>query len=189
MDKSLFTITKFTGGRGDNFLEDIVSLGNLRGYNRNAERRIDLLRMHLGGPALTWFRSLAANQRATWADLMETFNGKYCAEPTPEEAMFLQDSFAQLTLGGSDIETFGALVLEKGGEIEKSEEEMAARLVNGLPEKLQFFVRARNPQTLDEALNAAKVGEAHGYRESTTPSTRASSQHITHDVSEMATLA
>ena len=38
------------------------------------------------------------------------------------------------------------------------------QFVNGLPEKLAFFVRSGHPKTLEDAFQAAKMGEAYGYR-------------------------
>ena len=41
---------------------------------------------------------------------------------------------------------------------------MQAQFISGLPAQLAFFIRARNPVTLEEALASAKLGETFGYK-------------------------
>ncbi|CAC5406428.1 CNBP [Mytilus coruscus] len=63
-----------------------------------------------------------------------------------------------------EIEDFSCQVLEKGQILAKPEHEIMFRFINGLPEKLAFYVRTSHPKTQSEALSFAKAGEAYKYR-------------------------
>ena len=47
---------------------------------------------------------------------------------------------------------------------------MLARFIDGLPEKVSFFVRAGQPSDLTVAFTSAKMAETCGYRQSDLPS-------------------
>ncbi len=159
------SVGKFRSGRGQNFLESITGIVNLKGLRRDDAKRIDLLRLHLEGPALSWFRCLPEGEKDTWPHLQEAFEEKYCGDLNMEEAMALENTFVALRLGqNEDIDDFQARVLETGTILDKSEEEMLGRFTNGLPSQLAFFVRARRPESLEEALQGAKIGIANGYK-------------------------
>ena len=51
----------------------------------------------------------------------------------------------------------------------KSDYEIMNKFIKGLPEKLAFFVRAGNRKGSADALSAAKMGEAYGYRSDGVP--------------------
>ena len=71
------------------------------------------------------------------------------------------------------IEDSHASVLDKGRKLCKSEVDMLNKFISGLPSQLAFFVRAGHKESLREALQSAKIEEAHGYRQtaSSTPVT------------------
>ena len=58
--------------------------------------------------------------------------------------------------------------MEKGRRVNKSQQEIVLKFIEGLPPQLAFFVRAGNPEDIKAALTAAKLGEAYGYRASPT---------------------
>ena len=77
-------------------------------------------------------------------------------------------------LPNQQIKDFHVKILEKGSKLSKTPKDMISRFVNGLPDKLAFFVRARSITTLKEALTSAKLGETYRYRQQNTSVTAAS---------------
>ena len=74
-------------------------------------------------------------------------------------------AFDNLRLSQSQaIEDFHASVMDKGRKLRKSEADMLNKFISGLPSQLAFFVRAGRVESLRDALQSAKIGEAHGYR-------------------------
>ncbi|KAL5017800.1 hypothetical protein ScPMuIL_003522 [Solemya velum] len=70
-----------------------------------------------------------------------------------------------LLSAGEPLEDFQARLAEKGSSIGKSEMEILNKFISCLPEQLAFFVRAGNPKDCATAVEAAKLGEAYGYRD------------------------
>ncbi|CAG2240408.1 unnamed protein product [Mytilus edulis] len=68
--------------------------------------------------------------------------------------------FNTLKLGKSQqLEDFHSQILEKGNLLHKPDHEVLARFIEGLPEKMAFFVRAGQPADLSAALTSAKMAE------------------------------
>ena len=65
---------------------------------------------------------------------------------------------------GQAIEDFYCNLVEKAQILSKPEHEVLSKFINGLPDKMAFFVRAGNPTTLQAALTSSKMAEACGYR-------------------------
>ena len=65
------------------------------------------------------------------------------------------------------IEDYFSKILEKGKKINKSDQEILLKFIQGLPAQLAFFVRAGNPTDVHTALTSAKMFEAFGYRTTT----------------------
>ena len=54
--------------------------------------------------------------------------------------------------------------LEKSQILNKPDQEAMLKFINGLPEKLAFYVRSSKPEDIAEAISLAKAGEAYTYR-------------------------
>ena len=167
MDSTDHYLLPFKGiGRGTRFLGDFLHLCNIKGYNDEDDRRVDFMALNMAGPAKVWFEALPANQKDTWPHLQAAFTRDYMGPLDPATTVMQNDMFSKMKLGHKQkLEEYQSDILVCGIDLEKDDAEMAARFVNGLPEKLAFFVRARAPGTLAAALSAAKIGETHGYRE------------------------
>lgn len=118
--------------------------------------------LQLKGPALTWFRTLSAQDRPNYNAIRPQFLKEYNDVNSPalvaEEAIF-----GSLSLQPTqEIEEFHSVVLRKGSRLQKSERDMLHRFIEGLPDQLAFFVRAGRVHSLRDALHTAKIGEAHG---------------------------
>lgn len=58
-----------------------------------------------------------------------------------------------------EIEDFYCQLMEKGKILSKPEEEIMFKFINGLPDKLAFYVHTSKPGNISEALSYAKTGE------------------------------
>ncbi|CAC5369811.1 unnamed protein product [Mytilus coruscus] len=65
---------------------------------------------------------------------------------------------------GQAFEDFYCNLVEKAQVLSKPEHEVLSKFINGLPDKMTFFVRAGNPTTLQAALTSSKMAEACGNR-------------------------
>ncbi|CAC5386115.1 unnamed protein product [Mytilus coruscus] len=65
-------------------------------------------------------------------------------------------------ISGQAIEDFYCNLVEKAQIL--PEHEVLSKFINGLLDKMAFFVRAGNPTTLQAALTSSKMAEACGYR-------------------------
>ena len=79
--------------------------------------------------------------------------------------------FNALKLGpGQTLEDYHSQVIEKDTLLQKPEHEILARFIDGLPEKVAFFVLAGQPPDLTVAFTSANIAETCGYRQSDLPS-------------------
>ena len=119
--------------------------------------------LFLKGPALIWFNSLSV--RDSWATVRAAFILEYCNILSSPSLIAESVAFDNLRLSQSQaIEDFHASVMDKGRKLRKSEADMLNKFISGLPSQLMFFVRADRVESLRDALQSAKIGEAHGYR-------------------------
>ncbi|CAC5419791.1 unnamed protein product [Mytilus coruscus] len=65
---------------------------------------------------------------------------------------------------GQAIEDFYCNLVEKAQILSKPEHEVLSKFINGLPDKMTFFVRTGNPTTLQAARTSSTMAEACGYR-------------------------
>ena len=97
--------------------------------------------------------------------MKSAFKLEYCNTLNSPSLIAESVSFDNLCLGNSQaIEDFHASVMDKGRKLRKSEADMLNKFISGLPSQLAFFVRAGRVESLRDALQSAKIGEAHGYR-------------------------
>lgn len=149
------------------FISDFESHITLMGIDKNSnlDKTLAAFRLQLLGPALVWYSSLHDIDKQSFFTVKEKFLQEFNGLDSPalvaEEA-----SFQNLKLETSQrIEDFYTSVVQKGAHLHKSDRDIFHKFVSGLPEKLAFFVRASRVATIREALNQARIGEAHGYRE------------------------
>ena len=60
------------------------------------------------------------------------------------------------------------MVIDKGRKIRKSDADMLNKFISGLSLQLAFFVGEGRVNCLREALQSAKVGKAHWYKQQST---------------------
>ena len=164
---NLDVFSGYSGENGQKFLDEFDSFCVLQGLTDD-RRTIAAFHLHLKGPALVWFNALNSDLKSVWTLLrfafinkyvtLDTFDSRTVAESALFDTMSLQDH--------QPLEGFHSDILEKGTRLQKPERDMIAKFINGLPHQLAFFVRAGNPQSFQEALQKAKLGEAYGYRSS-----------------------
>lgn len=157
------------------FLAEFESYLTLSSIEQDSPRAIAAFHLHLTGPALIWFNNLSIKD--SWQTVKASFQIEYLNNLNNPSLIAEAVAFDSLKLGPSQaIEDFHSVVLDKGRRLHKTETDMTNKFIAGLPSQLAFFVRAGRVTTFREALQSAKVGEAHGYRQSpatpivTTPS-------------------
>ena len=160
---------KFSGYSQDNaskFLSEFQSFATLHGLDNSPERKVAAFHLHLQGPALQWFDSLESVLKSSWDNLEPCFRKKYLELGWQSSTVMLESELFQKMslLPGQSLEDYYSSLSEKGQILKKPDHELMVRFINGLPEKLAFFVRAGNHEDSSAALAAAKMGETFGYR-------------------------
>ncbi|VDI21320.1 Hypothetical predicted protein [Mytilus galloprovincialis] len=165
--EKLGTCRKFAGYPKDNgtkFLREFESFCKLHELDILNEKTVAAFHLHLEGPALTWFNGLSPDLSGT--TVKRLFTDKYVQIGWQHPSVVIEsETFHNMQLGPTqEIEDFSCQVQEKGQILAKPEHEIMFRFINGLPEKLAFYVRTSHPKTQSEALSFAKAGEAYKYR-------------------------
>lgn len=161
------TIQPFSGFMhedAEKFLSEFESYLTLASIDIYSPRAVAAFHLFLKGPALIWFNSLTCKQ--SWETVKASFQIEYCNILKSPSLIAESLAFDNLRLSQSQpIEDFHALIMDKGRKLRKSEADMTNKFISGLPAQLAFFVRAGRVESLRDALQSAKIGEAHGYRQ------------------------
>lgn len=175
MNNSIATCRQFGGYPHENatdFLEEFESYAVLHNILSGEDaRKIAAFHLHLCGPARTWFNSLVSTSKNTWETFKATFTTKYVTVDLRSPTLILEsEAFDTLSLSqGQTIDDYYTQVLQKGKLLRKPDHEILIKFIRGLPHGLAFFVRAGHHSDISSALDAAKEGEAYGYRSDETP--------------------
>ena len=148
---------------GEQFLHNFNSYCTLYSFKNKDARILAAFGLHLEGPAKIWFAGL--EDISSWETVEAEFKDKYI---TNNAAQFNinAEKFNSLKLQHhQSIEEFFSAIVECSRKLQKSNQETILQFLNGLPEKLAFFARSSNPQTLEEAFQATKMGDSYGYRQ------------------------
>ncbi|CAC5380571.1 unnamed protein product [Mytilus coruscus] len=142
--EKLGTCRKFAGYPKDNgtkFLREFESFCKLHELDILNEKTVAAFHLHLEGPALTWFNGLSPD--LSWTTVKRLFTDKYVQIGWQHPSVVIEsETFHNMQLGPTqEIEDFSCQVLEKGQILAKPEHEIMVRFINGLPEKLAFYVR------------------------------------------------
>jgi len=168
--EKLASCRKFSGyprDNGDKFLKEFESFAKLHELDDDDgddSRKLAAFHLHLQGPALTWYNGLAPG--LDWDTIKQGFLDKYVTIGWQHPSVVIEsESFQNMVLGQTqEIEDFYCQLMEKGKILSKPEEEIMFKFINGLPDKLAFYVRTSKPGNISEALSYAKTGEAYKYR-------------------------
>lgn len=169
---SKVSLAKFSGyptEDAERFLSNFSAYCLFNRINVQDPRTVAAFQLHLQGPALTWFTCLKDTEKADWASVEQLYRAKYLAENNKPMLLVETEQFLNLRLlPHQQIEDYFSKIMEKGRRVNKSPQEIVLKFIEGLPSQLAFFVRAGNPEDINAALTAAKLGEAYGYRASPT---------------------
>ncbi|CAC5388530.1 unnamed protein product [Mytilus coruscus] len=154
--KKMGTCWKFAGYPKDNgtkFLREFESFCKLHELDILNEKTVAAFHLHLEGPALTWFNGLSPD--LSWTTVKRLFTNKYVQISWQHPSVVIEsETFHNMQLGPTqEIEDFSCQVQEKGQILAKPEHEVMFHFINGLPEKLAFYVRTSHPKTQSEALS------------------------------------
>ena len=128
-------------------------------------RAVAAFHLHLTGPARIWFNNLTIKD--SWTTFKACFLAEY-ANCLKKNSLIAESlAFDNIKVGQRQAkEDFHSTVLDKGRRLHKTDTDMTNRFIAGLPPQLAFFVRAGRVSLFRDALQSAKIGEAHGYRQS-----------------------
>ncbi|ESO96068.1 hypothetical protein LOTGIDRAFT_160052 [Lottia gigantea] len=158
-------ISKFDGidcSKVDQFLAEFNLSATLDGIKSDSQK-IAAFHLCLKGPAAKWFLYLEDSSKTDWRNFMRAFMSRFSSD---SDNMKLAENvaFNNITLlPKMSLTELHSLILEKGSKLKKTEFDFISKFIDSLPPTLSFFVRARNPNTLLSALNAAQMGELYGY--------------------------
>ncbi len=166
--------SKFAGLGHENparFLEEFNSYVTLHNIQSNTDgRKVAAFHLHLKGPAKVWFNTLGLSPvtRKSWVFVQKAFSDRFVMlDPhTNPQLLAERQLFSTMKMAPSQaLIEFHSLLVEKAMILGKSPQDVLLRFIEGLPPSLALFVRAGNPMSHEQALNAAQMGEAYGYRE------------------------
>lgn len=163
--------TKFSGLSTDNasrFLTDFEAYIQLYHLDDPLhDRQVPTFYLLLHGPARIWFNSLPNATKNSWRSLRSAFRNKYIQLDASHPTLILESAcFQNMNLSpGEPLEDFYARLVDKGHLVGKKDADILNKFISSLPEQLAFFVRAGAPKNSSSALDAAKMGEAYGYRQ------------------------
>lgn len=174
---------------GNTFLKEFESFAKLHKLDNDGDdsRKLAACHLHLHGPALTWYNGLAPG--LDWDTIKQGFLDKYVTIGWQHPSVVIESElFQNMVLGQTqEIEDYYCQLMEKGKILSKPEEEIMFKFINGLPDKLAFYVRTTKPVNISEALSYAKTGEAYKYRVHETNHAVAAAK-VTANTSEVAEL-
>lgn len=159
-------VPRFGGYSSENprkFLDEFNSYVIYSGLQHDPDRIIAALHLHLRGPALVWFSQLPGTIKSSWETFHHAFTTRFIVSSPLDPALIAECSLWDrlVLLPHQALEDFHSI---KGTRLEKPERDLLTKFINGLPEKLAFFVRAAHCTSFADALAIAKTGEAYGYR-------------------------
>ncbi|XP_050408520.1 uncharacterized protein LOC126823615 [Patella vulgata] len=127
-------------------------------------QKLAAFHLQLRGPARIWYLHLPPAFKLSWQSFEKVFTSKYTAKVNFADSIVFHQPF--YLLANQSIDQYQSFLIEKSANLHKNDQELMSKFISGLPPKLAFFVRAGTPTTLEHAYNAAKMGEAYGYRDS-----------------------
>ncbi|XP_033725284.1 uncharacterized protein LOC117315247 [Pecten maximus] len=149
-----------TSEDGEKFLTEFHSYLTLSNIDTGSPQATAAFHLHF------WFglELLTSSDRSSFYHVKAMFREEFCSDTNP--ALITEETtFRTVTLRPEQqLEDYHSHVLQKGKRLHKTERDITAKFIDGLPSQLAFFVRAGKATTLREALHSAKIGEAHGYR-------------------------
>ena len=171
------TLSKFDGSDDpEKFLSDFVALMQLQGIDgthiSDSAKLLASFSLHLKGPAFMWYQNLPTDPyHLSWTALREKFHEHFVSMNLQTNSSIYAESvaFDNLSLGTKTLDEFHCIVVQKGKKLHKTNLDTMCKFIDGLPKSLQYFVRAGRPNTIDDALQSAKMGEAVGYRDDVAP--------------------
>lgn len=156
------TIQQFSGFMhedAEKFLAEFESYLTLASIETTSPRAVAVFHLFLMGPALIWFNNLTFKD--TWYAVKGAFVLEYCNIIGSPALIAESVVFDNLRLNQSqDTEDFHASIMDKGRKLHKSEADMLNKFISGLPSQFAVLVRAGRVESLREALQSAKIGEA-----------------------------
>lgn len=162
------TLSKFSGyptEDAERFLSNFSAYCTFHRITLLDPRKVAAFQLHLQGPALSWYTCLADEDKSDWDTLQHAFKTKYLSEGNKPVLLVETEQFMNLRLlPHQQLEDYFSKIVDKGRKIQKSQQEVLLKFIEGLPSQLAFFVRAGNPDDVHAALTSAKLGEAYGYR-------------------------
>ena len=155
----------FYGVKGENanyFLDDL-EMALLTSGRDDDDVKVKAFSLVLRDTAKAWFQGLAAEQKADWETLRETFLAKYVADNTPEKLWQRLTFLQQGSLGSYACYESHFLKLWNEWEASLPEGEKTPsflqkeRFLAGLSPILQEKVRAKFPEGFEDAKEKAKA--------------------------------
>ena len=125
-----------------------------------------------------WYSSLDSAYKLRWDTVLHKFKEEYHLDkPVLLVEIEIFQNFR--LLNGQQLDDYFSKVVDKGRKINKSAQEILLKFIERLPSQLSFFVRAGNPENVQQACTSAKLGVAYGYRQQSTELTVSNMHQIT----------
>ena len=150
------------------FLAEFESYLTLSAKETDSPRVVAAFHFHLTGPSLISFNNLTIKD--SWTTVKVSFLVEYANCLNNPSLIAESLAFDNLKLGQKQaIKNFHSTVLDKVCCFHKTDTDMTNKFIAGLPLQLTFFVPSVRVSSFQDALQSAKIGQAHGYRKSQGP--------------------
>ena len=147
----------FTGDQDEDlWMKKFTQFAQLQGWNET--RQLALMPLLLQDKALTWFDSLADQQRETFQVFKENLFKRY----RPHEAtrwLRLRQFADRRHQPHESVEDYFQTMTRQGQQLGKTTTDIMETIVAGLLPAIPRFIMTQNPKTIDEALDFARTAK------------------------------
>ena len=149
------TYSGYSAEDGRSWLEKYEAKGQIHGWND--QRKAQGFRLGLTGPAEVWYQELPQATKGDYTALRQAFRDKFI---TQQNRWVLEGILQRRKQGSNEtVEAYSADMRRYFFQLEKGPVERLTLYVNGLRDGIKVFVMGQNPDNLEDAEKAARLGE------------------------------
>lgn len=161
MDKTSFNLNNFDGSRKTSkfWLSKFEKVSKLKKWS-SEEKAVHMCLLFVGEAEL-WFHTVTENIQDDYELLKESFKSRFL--PTESDRNARYQEFIGLTQAVSESsDTYLEMVVRMGRELEKSDQEIMDKSIQGLMFNTRNFVISKEPKTMEDVKKYAKLGQLVG---------------------------
>jgi len=154
-----FTPTPFQGrveDDGEDWLRHFLNYCAYKGYDDG--KKLALLKVLLVGNAAIWFDSLVEPATTTFNGLKTAFEARYKA-PEVLKYKSAKEIFSRRQKEDESVDNYIEGMRKLGRQIDADDKMIRYAILSGLKANISSFVTQRNPQSMEQLIDAARLAE------------------------------